>query len=174
MDFFFQHKETDFFFQKKKMGLQDLAQGGSDHIKVLWQSSSSGLWAVLMCKMIEACSYMMCALTLKQYLVDNFGFSDVDAGYVYGIWGLTSTLYGLLLGIVIDKVGVRWSLLTGGIILTISRIWLGLTLSKTSMLFILYVLLPTGCALGMPVKYIAVKRYTPSVVGGVAYGLLYL
>ena len=147
------------------MGLQDLAQGGSSHVKVLWQSSSSGLWAVLLCKLIEACSYMMCALTLKQYLVDNFGLSDVEAGYVYGIWGLTSTLYGLLLGIVIDKVGVRWSLLTGGVLLTISRIWLGLTLSKTSMLFILYVLLPTGCALGMPVKYIAVKRYTPPVVG---------
>jgi len=169
-------KKSSWIKTKKteKMGLQDLAQGGSSHVKVLWQSSSSGLWAVLLCKLIEACSYMMCALTLKQYLVDNFGLSDVEAGYVYGIWGLTSTLYGLLLGIVIDKVGVRWSLLTGGVLLTISRIWLGLTLSKTSMLFILYVLLPTGCALGMPVKYIAVKRYTPSVVGGVAYGLLYL
>ena len=116
-----------------------MIRGGLDHVRVLWKSSSSGFWAVLICKLIEACSYMIGALTLKQYLVDNFGFSDVDAGYVYGVWGLTSTLYGLLLGIVIDKVGVRWSLLTGGIILTISRIWLGLTLSKTSMLFILYV-----------------------------------
>lgn len=156
------------------MGLTDLVCGGSEHVRVLWDSSHAGLWAVLVCKLIEACSYMMCALTLKQYLVENFGFSDVDAGYVYGVWGLCSTLYGLLLGVVIDKVGVRWSLLTGGTILCISRVWLALTLDRNAMLFNLFLFLPIGCALGMPVKYIAVKRYTPAAVGSIAYGLLYL
>jgi len=141
---------------------------------ILIKSGSPGLWAILLCKMIEGCSYMMCSLTMKQYLVDNFGFTDVDAGYTYGLWGLATTLYGLMLGVVIDKVGIRWSLLTGGILLSISRMWLALTLNKEAMLFNLYFLLPIGMALGMPVKLIAVKRYTASVVGPVAYGLLYL
>jgi len=142
--------------------------------RILFQSSSRGLWAIMACKMIEGCSYMMCSLTMKQYLVDNFGFSDINAGYTYGLWGLATTLYGIALGVVIDKVGVRWSLLTGGILLTVSRLWLAFTLNEDAMFLNMYLILPMGMALGMPVKLIAIKRYPPAVVGPVAYGLMYL
>ena len=109
---------------------------------------------------------MMCSLTLRQYLQDNFGFSDLRAGVAYGMWGLLITIYGLLLGPVVDKVGVRHSLITGACLMGASRFWLALTLSEEIMLFNLYVLLPIGISLGQPVKMIGVRRYTAGVTGG--------
>ena len=143
-------------------------------MRVFLGASSPALWAVLTCKLLEACSYMMCAMTLRQYLQDNFAFSDIRAGLAYGCWGLLTTVYGVLLGPVIDKVGVRHSLLSGAVIMGVSRFWLALTLSEFFMLANLFFLLPIGLALGQPVKMIGVRRYTVAITGTLAWSLVFL
>ena len=141
---------------------------------VFLRAASPALWAILLCKLLEACSYMMCALTLRQYLTDNFGFTDMRAGVAYGVWGLLTTVYGVLLGPVVDKVGVRRSLLAGAAPVGASRLRLALALSERAMLLNLYVLLPVGLSLGQPVKMIGVRRYTVAATGGLAWSLVFL
>ena len=148
--------------------------GWRRRVRVFLGASSPALWAVLTCKLLEACSYMMCAMTLRQYLQDNFAFSDIRAGLAYGCWGLLTTVYGVLLGPVIDKVGVRHSLLSGAVIMGVSRFWLALTLSEFFMLANLFFLLPIGLALGQPVKMIGVRRYTVAITGTLAWSLVFL
>lgn len=56
------------------------------------------------------------ALSLTIYLTDEFNMSDQEAGWVYGLFGISISIIGLLFGIIIDKLGVRHSLWIGAAI----------------------------------------------------------
>jgi len=138
------------------------------------KSASVSLYAALLCKFIESFSYMLVALTLRSFLEENWAFGDISAGIIDGIWGIMTTVFGILFGPIIDKVGVRWSLLVGCVLLTVSRFHLAYTLSETMLLFNLYVILPAGQSLGIPVILISMRRYSVGAVGSITYGALFL
>ena len=136
-------------------------------------SGSVSFYAALICKFIEAFAYMLTALTLRPYLEENWSFNDMDAGIVYGIWGVMGTVFGVMFGPVIDKIGVRWSLLIGAAMLTVSRFYIAFTTSQTILLLNLYALLPAGQALGLPVLLISMRRYAVAAVGSITYGAVF-
>ena len=141
---------------------------------VFLTTASLSLWAVLVCKFLESFAYMLSALTLRSYLEDNWGFGDMQAGVLYGIWGVMTSIFGILLSPLVDSVGVRYSLLTGTVLLSVARFWMAFTLSQHMMIFNLCVLLPAGGALGIPVVMISMRRYSIAAVGSIAYGLLFM
>lgn len=142
--------------------------------QVFISSASLSLWAALTCKFLTSFAYMLCALTLRNYLQDNWGFSDFNAGLIYGIWGIMTTVFGILLSPIVDRVGVRYSLLLGTLLLSFSRFGLAFTLSTKMMLFYLVFLLPAGGSLGVPVIMISMRRYAISAVGTISYGLIFI
>ena len=141
---------------------------------VFMTTASLSLWAVLVCKFLESFAYMLSALTLRSYLEDNWGFGDMQAGILYGIWGVMTSIFGILLSPLVDSVGVRHSLLVGTVILAVARFWMAFTLSQHVMILNLCVLLPAGGALGIPVIMISMRRYSIAAVGNIAYGLLFM
>ena len=94
------------------------------------------------------------------YLSDEFGFDDKAAGWVFGLLGMLSSIYGFLCGFVIDKLGVRRSLMLGSFLLLVSRLVLSFSDSHFMLLFQISTLLPVGISLGIPVMYIGIRRYT--------------
>ena len=46
----------------------------------------------------------------------HFGFSDEQAGLYYGLFGTLISVYGFAMGVIIDNLGVRLSLLVGGVL----------------------------------------------------------
>ncbi len=138
------------------------------------QASNKTIWIMYLLKIIEATSYISGSLVLKPYLMENFNFTDYEAGVAYGIYGVQISIIGVLMGIVIDKVGIRLSFLYGLFILTLARVHLSLTNNKTHLLWNLYLFLPLGTAFGIPVLFISLRRYSAKCDGGFVYSLFFV
>lgn len=56
-------------------------------------------------KVLESYSYFSMSLIYVVFLTDTFGVGDVAAGGSYGLWGMLTVAWGVLLGPVIDSLG---------------------------------------------------------------------
>ncbi len=89
-------------------------------------------------------------LVLALSLSDKFGMTDVRAGAAYGLWGAFVTIYGLLVGAVVDNLRVAACLSMGFAQILLVQIAPFLT-NPTGVLFAcLFVGLPLAGCLGMP------------------------
>ncbi len=117
--------------------------------------------------------YFVTSLILTVFLSEEFGLSDSTAGFHYGLFGTLITIYGFFMGFVIDNLGVRLSLLTGGALMLVARVVLALTEDVFIMRLMLFGALPAGEALGIPVLTLGIKRYTTDANRATAYGVYY-
>ncbi len=131
------------------------------------------LWLVYGLKLCESYGYFSFSLIMVLYLSEEFGLSDAAAGWTYGLFGMLATVYGLLVGMLIDNLGVRRSLILGSVLLLGSRLAAMLTTSIGVMYAVLFVSMPLGTSLGIPVLTTAIRRYTTDETRAVAFGLFY-
>lgn len=110
---------------------------------------------------------------MVMFLTNEFGFSDTQAGWAYGMYGVMSTVFGFACGWVIDYLGVRNSLLIGGLVGGLSRLALAFTTSSRTAQIIMYTFLPFSECLGIPVMSICVKRYTNAHNRTFAFSIFY-
>jgi proton-dependent oligopeptide transporter, POT family len=131
------------------------------------------LWIIFCLKFLSSYAYFALALILTIYLTQEFGLSDTSAGWAYGMYGVMSTIMGFLCGWVIDYLGVRKSLIIGGVVGAASRFILALTPSHRTAQFMLYTALPFSECLGIPIMTIGIKRYTNSHNRTFAFSIFY-
>lgn len=131
------------------------------------------LWLIFALKLLSSYAYFSFSLILTVYLTSEFGFSDIDAGWAYGLYGVMSTFYGIVCGWFIDYLGVRLSLLLGAVVGAISRLVLAFTVSPHTAMVMLCTLLPFAECLGIPIMTIGIKRYTNSANRTFAFSLFY-
>lgn len=132
------------------------------------------LWLIFFLKYLESYAYFVLSYTLILFLSDEFEFTDEEAGWAYGIYGMLVTVYGFFMGTVIDNLGVKWSLVGGMIVLFISRLALTFVTDVRTILSILFTTLPLGGAMGIPVMQIAIKRYTKQVNRTISFSVFYV
>jgi predicted MFS family arabinose efflux permease len=138
------------------------------------KSLQKEVWIVYAIKYLESYSFFILAYTLVLYLSDEFHLGDEQAGWVYGVYGVLVSIYGLIMGTVIDALGVQRSLGIGLSMLVLSRIVLASTHSVVVLLTCLATLLPVGAALTLPVLTIGLKRYTNESNRTVAFSGYYI
>eukprot|EP00299_Pterocystis_sp_00344_P010506 c4705_g1_i1.p1 GENE.c4705_g1_i1~~c4705_g1_i1.p1 ORF type:complete len:499 (-),score=76.38 c4705_g1_i1:854-2350(-) len=131
------------------------------------------LWIVYVLKFLESYGYFSMSLILTLYLSEEFGYSDTDAGLIYGMFGMLVSVYGICIGFVIDNFGVQKSMVLGHTLLVIGRFGLALSRSRFVMMVMLFVILPIGESLGIPVMMTGIRRYTDSTNRTAAFGLFY-
>ena len=126
-------------------------------------------------KFLESYSYYSLAVTMTLYLSQEFGFSDSQAGWTYGLMGMLTSVYGFFIGFLIDNLGVKYSLVFGFGLLLVSRVIYGATRSVGMIHLVVYLTHPLGCALGIPVMTIGIRRYTSETGPDrqLAYALFY-
>jgi MFS family permease len=78
----------------------------------------------------------------------------------YGLWGFLTSVYGFFTGVLMDNLGVKWSLIVGTSLCVAGRFLLAVSSAPWSIYLSLYFLQPLGMSLGIPVLTIAIKRYT--------------
>ncbi|CEM06978.1 unnamed protein product [Vitrella brassicaformis CCMP3155] len=132
------------------------------------------LWFVYAMKMGESFAYFSMSFILVLFLSEEYGFSDREAGWIYGVFGLLSSLVGLCVGSAVDNLGVRASLVLGSTILTVSRVLLCLTYSSHITVAVLLVGLPVGASLGIPLLSHGVRRYTSEPTRALAFSIFYV
>ena len=136
--------------------------------------SPSELWKAYALKFLDSYSYFSQSIVFTLFLSHDFGYSDVAAGTLYGAWGAMITIYGVLVGWLVDNLGVARSLQLGYTMSLVARAWMFWTTSRSSLLFNIFVLLPMANSLGIPVLTTAIRRYTNERNRGFAFGLFYV
>ena len=124
------------------------------------KDSPRELYINFVLKFLESFSYFAVSQILVIYLHTEFGFSDMQAGSMYGLWGISITFWGLCASALNDILGVRKSLLIGFSISVFSTLSLALVNSRTSLFFILFGIYPIGTAMGIPMLTVGIRRST--------------
>lgn len=63
------------------------------------------LWLIFVVKALESYSYFSMSLIYVIYLTDTFHVGDIAAGGSYGLWGMLTVLWGVVLGPAVDMLG---------------------------------------------------------------------
>lgn len=138
------------------------------------KSSPKQLYIIFILKFLESYSYFAIIYTLIIFLSDEFKYSDEQAGWSYGLFGMCTSVYGFIFGgFLIDNLGVRLSLCLGCSILLVGRLLLAVCSLHIHILLILYTILPIGTCLGIPVMQIAIRRFTTDKSRSLAYSIFY-
>lgn len=131
------------------------------------------LYVNFVLKFLESYSYFAVSQILVLYLHSEFGFSDIEAGIMYGLWGIAITFWGLVASGFNDLLGVRQSLLIGLSTSLFSTFALASVRSRTWLYIVLFAMYPIGTAMGIPMLTVGIRRYTNELNRGFAFGLYY-
>lgn len=138
------------------------------------KTSPYQLYIIFLLKFLESYSYFAIIYTLIIFLSDEFKYTDEQAGWCYGLFGMCTSIYGFMFGgYLIDSLGVRLSLIIGSFVLLIGRLLLVISTEHFHVLLILYTILPIGTCMGIPVMQIAIRRYTNEKSRSLAFSIFY-
>jgi predicted MFS family arabinose efflux permease len=143
-----------------------------DGIRTL-RGSPRELWFVYVLYIFAEYTYHAVGTVLASYATTEFGYSDVEAGALYGTWGVVISFWHFVLGSSVDALGIKKSLLIGFTFSMLGRALLTCATQEWHMLVALYGLGPLGEALASQTFQIGVCRYTHAGNQGVAFALLY-
>ena len=131
------------------------------------------LWVVFGAKLLTILAYQVMNLTLVLWLSSDLGFSDKRASSTVAVWSGLMTLFTILVGSLVDAIGLRKALLLGIGICFFSRGML--TFATPSWLALGCGLLPLalGEALLTPVMVAAIRRYTTTAQRSIAFSIFY-
>jgi MFS family permease len=139
------------------------------------KNSPRELFIIFFLKFLESYSYFSIIYTLIIFLSEEFKYTDEQAGWMYGLFGMCTSLYGFIFGgFVIDNLGVRLSLCLGCSILLTGRLLLVVCTTHYYILLILYTILPIGTCLGIPVMQIGIRRFTTEKSRALAFSIFYM
>ena len=71
------------------------------------EGSARELYISFALKLFASYGYFALSQILVIYLHNEFGATDIEAGTIYGSWGLCITIWGLLTAYINDRLGVR-------------------------------------------------------------------
>jgi MFS family permease len=131
------------------------------------------LWLVFGTKLLTILAYGVMNSTLVLWLSSDLGYSDMSAGNVVAMWSALMTLTTVLVGSLVDAIGLRKAFLLGAGICLVAR---GvMTFTDLRWLALAGGLLPlaVGEALLTPVMVAAVRRYSTTPQRSIAFSIFY-
>jgi len=132
------------------------------------------IWYIYALKFLEATAYFAASFVMVKWLSEELDMSDMDAGWIYGAWGMMVSVFGMLLGWAVDNLGVRKSLIAGGLTLLASRVVLSFAATQGIVIVTLLCFYPLGAAFAIPVQTLALRRYTDERTQKFAFSLFYV
>ncbi len=131
------------------------------------------LWIVLAAKYLESVSLFSVLYTATLWLSHDFGMSDLAAGSIFGAFATVVALLTMVVGTIVDWLGVRTALAIAFATSAVARATmtfapsLGVALAGMS-------LLAVGTSAGVPVMSAAVRQYTSTAARPLAFGAYYV
>lgn len=127
--------------------------------------SPRDLLVVYIAVFLDSLSYYAFSYALMVHLSLEVGLTDANSGLFYGLFGVCISLSTLVLGFVMDKIGIRLSVCLSAILGLATRIGMAYAVLAQSPLLtsiILFVGVSPSMALMGPALPTAIKRYTTS------------
>ncbi len=138
-------------------------------------SSPRELYTIFIMIMCTAFTYNTMANIMTVFASAEYGFSDIETAEIYGTWGLMSALWAMLLGPLIDVIGVRLSGVIGFSIYAVARLLVVFVADREVFKWTVILLSPIAeglAGLSSSMYGLAIKRYTTATSRNFAYALL--
>lgn len=130
-------------------------------------------WVVQLINLLDGAAYFAMLTVSTLYLSETLGYSDTEAG---NLWGLTMAVYtavGVVAGFIGDSLGIKRTLHISVVILVVSRLAMSFTTAKAVVIPSLFLIM-VGTAIMTPILIAATKRYTNPKTQSAGFSLLYL
>lgn len=132
------------------------------------------LFIVYSIKVAECTAYYGISYVYTHYLTEEFGMTDQQAGNLYALYGLLCTVIGILMGVSIDRLGVRKALILGCVCNLVARIIAAYTTSVLVVWLTSVTLMPLGAAFSVPALALGVRRFTHESNRAFAFTFFYM
>lgn len=113
-------------------------------------------------------------LTVVLLLSEDFGLSDSEAGWIYGLHGMSIAILTIPAGYLIDAMGLRICMTIACVLECGACLTIALTPSVHVAYAMLLVVSPIGLAIIVPAMKVAVNRFTAEEVRHEGFGMLYV
>ena len=131
------------------------------------------LWLIFGTKILTIIAYSLVNSTLVLWLSSDLGFSDQKAGLVIAVWSSLLTISTVMVGSLVDAVGIRKSLLTGFGLCVLGRFVMAFfAIQWIAVPFGLFPL-ALGEALQTPVMVAAIRRFSTTRQRSIAFSIYY-
>jgi len=131
------------------------------------------LWIIFGTKIMTILAYSLVNSVLVLWLSSDLKFGDKSAGLVIASWSTILTAFTIMVGSLVDAVGIRKSLLAGFGLAALARLVMAFFAAQ-------YIAVPFGLfplalgeALQTPVMVAAVKRFTTTRQRSIAFSVYY-
>ncbi len=131
------------------------------------------LWIIFGAKLLAILAYGVMNSTLVLWLSSDLGYSDSRAGYVVATWSTLMTLFTVLVGSLVDAIGLRKALLLGFGVCVLSRGFMTFATVPWAALACGLFPLALGEAFMTPVMVAAVRRYTTTAQRSISFSIFY-
>lgn len=146
------------------------------------RQTRSEYWGTQIVNFLD-CTIFFAVVTISPIILsENFGFTDAQAGYVFTLFGSTTTICLFFSGMLMDWLGIRWSLYLAMPLLTILRTTIAVLALNPDLLpdhrgtlvTLAYFLMAPCMALVQTVFQAANKRFTTQKSRSAGFNLWYL
>ncbi len=132
------------------------------------------LWLIFGTKILTITAYALVGTsTLGLWLSSDVGLSDQNAGIVIASWSSVLTIFTVMVGSLVDAIGIRKSLLAGFGLCVIARFTMSFFSAPWIALPLGLLPLALGEALQTPVMVAAVKRFSTTRQRSIAFSIYY-
>jgi len=132
------------------------------------------LWLIFGTKILTITAYALVGTsTLGLWLSSDVGLSDQNAGIVIASWSSVLTIFTVMVGSLVDAIGIRKSLLAGFGLCVIARFTMSFFSAPWIALPLGLLPLALGEALQTPVMVAAVRRFSTTRQRSIAFSIYY-
>ena len=133
------------------------------------------IWIIFIMKLITSLIFLIDDLTFLVFCEYEFGMTQQEAGTLFCVSAMLLFAYGLTIsGYLIDKMGVKYSLVLGFLMITTAKFLLTFVASLTQLYVIMCTIAPFGISIIFPCLLLGVKKLTePGPVRSFAFSIFY-
>jgi hypothetical protein len=131
------------------------------------------LWLVFLVQVVAEYTVHALDISLQVFASQEFGYSDIRAGLLYGTRGVVVAACGFGLAGLVDVVGVRRAMVTGCLLSMLGHALVAAGRQEWTMLVAVLAVAPVGEVLAKQAFQIGVLRYTDAGNKAFAFGVLY-
>lgn len=140
----------------------------------LYSKSPRDLKWVMLYMLLESYTLFNLFSVLMWILLDECGFSDWQAGFVYGAFSLAVSIFGVIMGPVVDKLMVRRSMILQCVLAVAGCVMMSISLHPAVVCVALFVFFAPALSIIHTAVSIAQMRYTTPTYRSQAFAVHYV
>jgi MFS family permease len=133
------------------------------------------LWTIFIMKLVTSLVFLIDDLTFLVFCEYEFNMTQQEAGILFCVSAMFLFAYGLTIsGYLIDKLGVKYSLVIGFLMMTVAKFTLTFASSLTQLYVIMCTISPFGISIIFPCLVLGIKKLTePGPARSLGFSIFY-